>query len=104
VVIFSCADWAERCRAVLAAFEEQVRDLYAPKELQEGGIWLENRAEQQQFFSLLSVAIGVVHPDSYACESYHEVVELAAEAKKQSKKMGGNALFISRRRKHRIIS
>lgn len=104
VIIFASPDWADRCRAVLDDFEEQVRDLYAPKELQDGGIWLENRSHEQQFFSLLSVAIGVVHPDSYSCESYHEVVELAAEAKKQSKQMGGNALFISRRRKHRVMS
>ncbi|RVU31398.1 GGDEF domain-containing protein [Neptunomonas marina] len=102
VVIFGCLDYAARCQQILDEFADEVREYYAPKELQEGGIWAVNRAQERSFHQILSLAIGIVFPDPYACESYHEVAELAAEAKKQAKKEGGNTLFISRRRKVRL--
>lgn len=49
----------------------------------------------------------VIHPqfseNEQLLNSFFEVSELAAEAKKEAKNITGNALFISRRRKIRML-
>ncbi|MGY8870651.1 MAG: EAL domain-containing protein [Pseudomonadales bacterium] len=102
VVVFSSEYWEESCQAILQDFAAQSQDLYAPKEREEGGLWALTRGQERVFHSVLSLAIGVVNPDAFACNSHLEVSELAAEAKKEAKNMTGNALFISRRRKIRM--
>lgn len=98
VVLFRSRDWRARCEQVVAAFEQRVQELYKASDLSTGGIWSQDRSGQPTFFPLLSLAIGVVHPDPYKCSSYHEVAELAAEAKKQAKQQSGSAIFLSSRR------
>lgn len=98
VVLFRSRDWRERCQRVLQAFGRRAQELYKASDLEAGGIWGQDRSGDPAFFPLLSLAIGVVHPDPYKCSSYHEIAELAAEAKKQAKQQGGNALFLSSRR------
>ena len=45
----------------------------------------------------LSLSIGVVQPDAARCRSHHEIAVLATDAKRQAKRLPGNALFIDRR-------
>ncbi len=96
--------WEACCKQVLDEFSKRVRQFYMPKDLEAGGLVSFNRAHQEEFHHILSLAVGVVQPDVYACENYHEIAELAAQAKCEAKKMGGNALFVSKRRKVRSIS
>lgn len=103
VVVFTCDHWERSCQAILEDFAEQAKGLYAPKEREEGGLWALTRNQESVFHGMLSLAIGVVHPDAFACNSHLEVSELAAEAKKEAKNMAGDALFISRRRKIRMF-
>ncbi|SIS45130.1 GGDEF domain-containing protein [Neptunomonas antarctica] len=103
VVVFGSAQWEESCQAILKDFAKKAKDLYAPKEREEGGLWGVTRSQERVFHNIISLAVGVVNPDSLACESHLEVSELAAEAKKAAKNMGGNALFLSRRRKIRLF-
>ncbi len=98
VVIFRSSDWKMSCERILRQFDDEVRSLYAPKDLQNEGLWALDRQGGRTFFPLLGLAIGVVHPDPYRCSSYHEVAELAAMAKKEAKKTASSSLFISRRR------
>lgn len=98
VVIFRSADWKLACERILREFDEEVRDLYSPKDLQNEGLWATDRQGTRSFFPLLGLAIGVVHPDPYRCGSYHEVAELAAMAKKEAKKSTNSSIFVSRRR------
>jgi diguanylate cyclase (GGDEF)-like protein len=103
VVIFDGKyPWQTACGKVLEEFAERVREHYTPKDIEIGGLLAVNRTNEEVFHNILSLAIGVVEPDAYACENYHEIAELAAQAKREAKKMGGNALFISRRRKLRM--
>jgi GGDEF domain-containing protein len=98
VVLFRSRDWRARCARVISAFDQQVQSLYRASDLAAGGIWSQDRNGQAAFFPLLSLAVGVVHPDPYKCSSYHEIAELAADAKKQAKLQTGSALFLSSRR------
>lgn len=99
VVIFRQGQWREICEGILKRFDEQVRTFYSPRDLQQGGIWSSDRKGEPTFYPMLGLAIGVVHPDPYKCTSHHEVAELAAQAKKEAKRLPGSALFVSRRRK-----
>ncbi|WP_261843536.1 GGDEF domain-containing protein [Aliamphritea ceti] len=99
VVVFRCEDWLERCQKIVAEFDNSIREYYSPQDLERGGIWSQSRSGESTFFPVLSLSVGIVHPDPYKCLSYHEVAELAAEAKKQAKLADGSHIFISRRRK-----
>jgi len=99
IVIFQSSDVENRCQLVLNLFAERRMAFYSPQQIQQGGITAQNRQGEPQFFELISLAIGVVHPDPFFCRTHHEVSSLAADAKHQAKQHGGNHLFISRRRK-----
>lgn len=103
VVIFGSAGWEESCQTILDSFAKSSCDLYAKQEREEGGVWALTRSKEKAYHSVLSLAVGVVNPDTFACKSHLDVSELAAEAKKEAKSIGGNALFISRRRKIRVF-
>lgn len=97
VVIFQSEDWQNKCETMLKVFEEGVRSFYDDDALTNRGIYSQDRRGKLCFFSILSVAIGVVAPDPIACRSHHDVAALATDAKHEAKKKGGNTLFISRR-------
>ena len=98
VIIFQSQNWKQRCKEILTAFEEGIAHFYNPQDLINGGITSQDRAGNESFFPLLSLAIGVVNPDPELCASHHTVAELASNSKHEAKKIGGNSLFISRRR------
>jgi hypothetical protein len=50
----------------------------------------------------LSIGCLVIEPGVY--HSHHEVSRAVVVAKKQAKKIGGNSLFIERRRGHKALS
>ncbi|MDO6563257.1 bifunctional diguanylate cyclase/phosphodiesterase [Amphritea sp. 1_MG-2023] len=102
VVVFRTDDWQSRCELILTQFDQAVREFYSPADLQQGGTWAMSRNGEAVFYSMLSLSCGVVHPDPYRCASYHEVAELAAEAKKQAKQREGSHLFVSTRRDMRV--
>lgn len=99
VVLFRSPDWEQRCRQVLFEFERRSRDFYHPDDLAQGYILGEDRTGSAMRFPLLSVAVGVAFPDPDHCFSHHDVALLAAEAKYEAKRAGGNHLFVERRRR-----
>jgi EAL domain-containing protein (putative c-di-GMP-specific phosphodiesterase class I)/GGDEF domain-containing protein/CBS domain-containing protein len=103
VVLFKSHDWESRCKRILSEFDAYVPGLYDEKALDDGGISGVDRLGRACFFPLLSLAIGVVHPDFKAVSSIHDVTTIAAEAKHGAKKQTGSNIFVSRRRKpHRL--
>lgn len=98
VVIFRTSDWQKKCEVILESFKEFVLEFYSDTEISQQGLWCKNRLGEQSFIPLLSLAIGVVHPENSGCMSHHEISELAADAKRQAKRQTGNYLFISPKR------
>lgn len=94
VVIFGDQDWRQQCDKILEIFEEKVRGFYSADTLQEGGVWTKNRHGDTMFHPILSLAIGVVHPNPKQCTNHHQVAELAAQAKKSAKQQGGNHIHL----------
>lgn len=98
VAIFQSRDWQTQCQNMLDSFRDGVRSFYNDEDLKNKGINSNDRRGHKQFFPLLSVAIGIVEPDWQYCHSHHDVASLAADAKSEAKKKGGNSMFLSRRR------
>jgi diguanylate cyclase (GGDEF)-like protein len=98
LVIFKSADWRARCEVILQQFEDRVKSYYRHEDLEQFGIWSQDRAGQHRLLPLLSLSIGSVNPDPVACKSHHDVAALASGAKHMAKKQAGNSLYIERRR------
>lgn len=98
VVLFGNTDWQSGCQKVLNAFAEQVLPYYSDAEQKAGGIHAPNRKNEVLFHPILSLAIGVLSPVPAHCSSHHDIAELAAHAKKEAKRQGGNCLYIAQAR------
>lgn len=86
------------CQRILLAFAERIPAYYEPADAASGGITALSRSGESCFYPLLSLAIGIASPDPEHCFNHHDVAALTTAAKFEAKKMGGNALFVSRRR------
>ena len=96
IVIFTCENWYYRCEVILGKFKNIISKHYKEDDLKAGGIHAESRYGEKKFYPLISLSIGVVDPNSTAkCKSYVDIADLAAKAKKQSKKIEGNSLYVS---------
>lgn len=95
ILIFRSQDWRQKCEAVFADFTLAYQALLpqAHKEY-----WSHDRNGNRQRFGALTLAIGCVFPDPTSCTTHHHVSLLLADAKHNAKKIGGNAIFESRRR------
>ena len=95
IVIFRSQDWREKCEAIFADFSLAYESLLpqAHKDY-----WSSDRHGNRQRFGALTLAIGCVSPDAKTCTTHHQVSLLLADAKYNAKKLGGNAIFESRRR------
>ena len=94
VVIFGDSHWQKQCTRILEKFANQVKEFYSAETLKEGGVWTKNRQGDTLFHPILSLAIGVVHPNPKQCNNHHQVAELAAQAKKSAKQQGGNHIYL----------
>lgn len=98
-VLITPTDVAEPlCRQILQQFSVKIPAYYAVEDAQRGGITSHNRTGESCFYPLLSLAIGIALPDPQYCHSHHDVAALSTAAKSEAKRLGGNALFVSRRR------
>jgi len=98
IVIFTGNDWLQCCENILNDFKKAVPHYYKEDDIKTGGIYTDNRAGEKCFFPLISLSVGLVDSDSTCqCHSHVDIADLAAEAKKQAKKIDGNSFFINHR-------
>jgi diguanylate cyclase (GGDEF)-like protein len=98
VMLLQSGDWERRMREALDLFGTNVTGLFSDADLARGALRCEDRRGNAPEVPLTSLAIGIVGVPAGAKISYIEVAAAAAEATRQAKKIGGNALFIERRR------
>jgi GGDEF domain-containing protein len=103
MVVFRSADWEQRCNHILDTFAVRVPELYDEEHRNNGGISAQDRRGNEMFYPLISLSVGATRFNADNCKcTQHDISILAAEAKKQAKKISGNALFINRRRCHNL--
>ena len=97
ILLFQSADWELRCRRILGQFAEESAYLFDQADKARGALCGEDRAGRQMVFPLTSLAIGIIRVEPDATLTHLHVSAMASEAKKQAKKITGNAIFIDRR-------
>jgi diguanylate cyclase (GGDEF)-like protein len=97
IALFRSEDWESRCLAILDRFALSIRHYFDEHDRQRGGIECEDRQGNRIFHPITSLSIGAVLVDSFKFHSHHEVAAAASSAKKQAKKIPGNAIFLDRR-------
>lgn len=85
VVVFQSADWRERCRAIVAGFNEAAKGLFDAEDVARGGIEAEDRQGRMSFFPLTTLSIGVVVVAPGTRASAEHVASAAAAAKRRAK-------------------
>jgi diguanylate cyclase (GGDEF)-like protein len=98
ILLLRNSDWGSRCGTAVQRFAAECTHLYSAAELERGGLLAEDRQGRAVLHPLLTLSIGavVVEPHEYA--SHHDVSQAAAEAKRQAKRLGGNRVFVERRK------
>ncbi|MFQ6404239.1 GGDEF domain-containing protein [Methylophilus sp. 'Pure River'] len=99
VLIFQSDDWETICHDILETIAKVMPDFYDLKDVQLGGIRIEDRLGNEHFYPFGSLSIGAVRACSDTFASHHEVAGAMSNAKKQAKKTIGNSLFTERRNK-----
>ncbi|MCD6060368.1 MAG: hypothetical protein K0S16_679 [Moraxellaceae bacterium] len=99
MVVFTSTDWQRRCEAVLRDFRARAPAFYNQEDAARGRMHGQDRQGHDCWLPLLSLAIGVCSPDPQYCRSHLEVSALAGDAKSEAKRIGGNVLYVTRRRR-----
>jgi EAL domain-containing protein (putative c-di-GMP-specific phosphodiesterase class I)/GGDEF domain-containing protein/CBS domain-containing protein len=98
IVVFTSPDWLRCCKYVLTHFGQIVPSYYNDKDVNNGGIFAENRSGELVFFPMITLSVGIVDPISTSsCQSHVDIADLASGAKKQAKKITGNSFYINKR-------
>ncbi len=98
VLLLQSEDWEKRLAWITEEFAEKIKNFYSPQDLIRGGLEVEDRVGNKTFCPLVSLSIGVVPIPEESSLSHYKVAEAMTEAKRQAKKIPGNAIFIERRK------
>lgn len=99
IILFQSEDWESRCQAILNAFSAVAPDFYSEEDREQGGYISEDRRGKKVFHTLVTMSLGVVKISPGQYGSHHQIAAAATEAKRQSKKIPGNSLFVDRRQR-----
>ncbi len=97
IILFRSNNVEAICQAILTDFAQQSLLFLSNEHKAQQGYFALNRNGEKVFHPLVSLAIGVINPDVSHYNSYHQIADLASQAKSQAKKITGNSLFICRR-------
>lgn len=85
----------EICAEICESFSRQARSLYDAVARGHKGIWSQDRQGKRAFFPLMTLAIGLVHPDVDSSLRADDISTLASEAKKEAKLLREGGVFDS---------
>lgn len=97
ILLFQSENWETLCNEVLNTLSKVIPDFYDSKDVEAGGIEVEDRLGNKAFYPFGSISIGAIRVEPALFKSHHEVAGAMNGVKKQAKKITGNSLFIDRR-------
>jgi diguanylate cyclase (GGDEF)-like protein len=97
ILLFQSKNWEQLCLDALDTISKVIPDFYDRKDVESGGIRVEDRLGNQNFYPFGSMSIGAVKVEPRLYKSHHEVAGAMGRAKKEAKKTPGNSLFVDRR-------
>ena len=97
IIMFKSNDVEKICQKILDDFAKHSLYFISNEHQKQQGYNALDRRGNNVFHPLVSLAIGVIQPDTTCYNSYHQIADLASKAKSEAKKKTGNSLFICRR-------
>lgn len=85
------------CERLIARWESESRQFYAPADLDSGTLVAFDRQGRQQSFPLVAVSIGVVTNVRRPVKTMEQVSQIAAEVKHKAKSIPGSAYYVDHR-------
>lgn len=82
---------------IVADFDHQVTELYTPADRRRGYITAKDRQGILRKYSLLSIAVAIVHNEYRDVTSHYQVAEIGAELKLYAKTRGGSLVVKDQR-------
>lgn len=96
--IIGITDYDKVCQDIIAEFDAQVTDFYAPEDVERGYVEVANRRGIIEQFPLVSISIAVVEVDSKNFKSTLEIGEIGAQVKHRAKTILGSTYVINKRK------
>lgn len=81
------------CLGIVDRFDQKIRRLYSPEDLDKGHIITTDRQGCVAFFPIMTISLAIVTNESAQFVTYLEVSDIAAELKKKAKSMPGSCVM-----------
>lgn len=102
VVLLNMDDYERFCSTLIQTFDRSVKELYAPKEVEQGYIVATDRQGKDNKYPLMSLSIGVAHTQYRQFKTAKKMFEVLAQTRQKAQPANGqSAMFVDRRRADR---
>jgi len=91
IMLWKEKDWQKRLERIFEEFISYYPKWYKKEHIKQKGFTGKDRNDQSQFFSLMSLSVGVIPVNANKYEYHHELSLLSSEAKKYAKSANGNS-------------
>ena len=98
IAIVELTDFDKLCQEIIAEFDAQVTEFYAPEDVERGYVEVANRRGIIEQFPLVSISVAVVEVDSKNYKTTLEIGEIGAQVKHKAKSILGSTYIINRRK------
>lgn len=91
ILLWKEKDWQKRLERIFHDFTSHYPDWYSQEQIKQQGFTGKDRNDQTQFFSLMSLSVGVIPIEAGQFEFHHQLARFSSEAKKKAKAIAGNS-------------
>ena len=97
-IIITDIDNVEKlCNSIIERFDNEIRNLYNPEDIDKGYIKVINRQSQKDRFPIMTISIAVITNSHRRFSNFLELGETAADLKKKAKTIPKSVWLIDRR-------
>jgi DNA-binding response OmpR family regulator len=98
VIMMKLEDYERFCPLLAQAFDDEVKRLYTPQEVQQGYVSVGNSDSRETRVPLMALAIGVAHTEHRTFKSGKKMFEVLAQVRQKAQPANGrSAIFVDRR-------
>lgn len=94
ILLWKEKDWQKRLSNIFNTFTECYTQWYLPEQIAKKGFTGIDRYEKTQFFSLMTLSVGVIHIHAGDFHFYHQLASISSDAKKKAKNIPGNSWYL----------
>ncbi len=94
ILLWKEKDWQKRLECIFHDFTSHYPDWYSQEQIKQQGFTGKDRNDQTQFFSLMSLSVGVIPIEAGQFEFHHQLARFSSEAKKKAKTITGNSWYL----------